>query len=197
MAASIEKCSSHIYRLLKNSGKPKAGPEAITHTEGISYSMTDILGLHTATWKKWWEAKAVEPATIEEEVWFQAPSSRKPTILELKAVSRSFKTVTSCPDKLHPRQIESLSNDTLEALSWIICFWEAGAGHPIEEQVVLTKLIPKQSGPGLRPINLFRTIVRLHHRLRGQAVKEWHRNHTTASQNNRAGRHVGDACYRA
>ncbi len=90
-----------------------------------------------------------------------------------------------------------LSDNMIESLSWFLSFWEAGAGHPEDEQIVLTKLIPTNNGPGLRPISLFRSIVRLHHRPRGAKVKEWHRDHATASHNNRVGRHVGDACYRA
>ncbi len=126
------------------------------------------------------------------------PKTEVPKLIDieqLRHVSASFKTETSCIDGMHPKHFSGLTDPALEGLAKLFRCFEVFGQWPKAEPAVLTHLIPKPDG-GLRPIALFRTTFRIYAKCRSYTVKQWAVKLLDAKCNNSAGRWVGDSTYR-
>jgi hypothetical protein len=114
----------------------------------------------------------------------------------LRNAARSFKKGTAQIDGWKPCHIGELTDGTLALLGRLLQVAEAVGQYPKAGQYVMTTLIPKPDG-GLRPINLFPAVFRLHSRCRSGILKAWARGPGRHVAINMAhGRHTNDGIYR-
>jgi hypothetical protein len=84
----------------------------------------------------------------------------------------------------------------LQVLGHLLQVAEAVGDYPPSARYILTTLIPKADG-GLRPINLFPAIFRLHSRCRSDKLRHWAQTRGRHVAINMAkGRHTNDGVYR-
>ncbi len=94
-----------------------------------------------------------------------------------------------------PASLQELSADCLEALSAQVALWQRTSRWPSSEQCQITTIIPKADG-GLRPIALFRTVVRVVGRVRAQLARDWALARRSPVFNIGGGRRIGDSTWR-
>jgi hypothetical protein len=94
-----------------------------------------------------------------------------------------------------PRHFARLSDPSIRRLSALFHIVELMAAWPSSMAQQLTVLIPKAAG-GLRPIALFRGIVRLFGKIAARSSRRWMRGIHDSAVNTRGGTHVGDDTWR-
>jgi hypothetical protein len=114
----------------------------------------------------------------------------------LFAAAASFKAGTAHTDGLRPGTLFGISTQAMHSLAGLLLIAELIGEYPECTRQVITTLIPKTDG-GLRPINLFPAVYRLHSRARSGILKAWAAGpgrHTGV--NMAAHRHTADGVYR-
>lgn len=114
-------------------------------------------------WHKLWKVEQDSPSFRKEVLRLGAAHS----IQDIRKVSASFPSATSCTDGLHVKAIQLLSDPMIESLAKLYRLAEAYGGYPEELAHMIIKMIPKTDGTS-RPIVLFRSVYRLHGRLLGK-----------------------------
>ena len=161
-------------------------------------SIARVLQEHQAFWGDMWQD---EGGTNEEgKDWLKlipdgVPCSRIP-VDQLRAVARAFPPTTSCPDVFPAQTLAVISEELLEALSAMGVLWEAAAAWPTRESLAMTVMNPKVTSCGVRPITLFRTVIRIMARAKAWRATKWLEQHSPSYLNTCRGRRVGDAMWR-
>jgi hypothetical protein len=118
------------------------------------------------------------------------------TAAQLRSAARTFKKGTAQIDGWKPGHIGELTDGLLQVLGHLLQFAEAVGQYPRSGRYILTTPIPKVDG-GLRPINLFPAVFRLHSRCRSRWLREWAAGRGRHVAINMAqGRHTNDGVYR-
>jgi hypothetical protein len=178
---------------------PAESPEHGSHgqqTVGIQSTLAEQLD----NWGTLWQASDGDSSEADFRSLLrqggQVPLGERLSVDTLRNVAAKFSPGTAALDGVTPRQLGMLSDAGLQALSLFFQLFEWCARWPTSESIVLTVLLPKPSG-GLRPIALFRAVVRLYARARVSRLIAWIGTHTTAVCNTMGGRDICDGTCRA
>jgi hypothetical protein len=194
---------SEAYRLGQARAYAKLCPftfyqrEVVPDEHGIlSSSSSAILASYRRTWADHW-GEGMPAHEEHAEAWRQwnVPTLGAYSPAVIRQVAASFKLRTAAIDGWHPRHFARLSDASLRGLAALFHIVELMGAWPSSVSQQLTVLIPNAAG-GLRPIALFRGMVRLFGKLAARASRRWMHGIHDSSVNTRGGVHVGDDTWR-
>jgi ribonuclease HI len=161
-----------------------------------SSSSSAILASYRRTWAAHW-GEGMPAHEEQAEAWrqWQVPTLGVYPPAVIRQVAASFKLRTAAIDGWHPRHFAHLSDASLRGLAALFHIVELMGAWPSSVSQQLTVLIPKAAG-GLRPIALFRGMVRLFGKIAARASRRWMQGIHDPSVNTRGGVHVGDDTWR-
>jgi hypothetical protein len=113
---------------------------------------------------------------------------------DIRHAARKFRAATANPEGLSPREVGCLSTGASEALAIMMNAWEVAGSYPPQLEELLVRMIAKKCG-GSRPILIFRTLFRIHMRIRQAEVRRWELEHGMVSFNNAPKRRITDSSY--
>jgi hypothetical protein len=156
-------------------------------------SIVQHLAQEEAVWHALWGVTDA-PSAIQDE---GIPVGPRFSPEQIRSCAATFSTSTSAADGLLARNLPQCSDLLLLALGGLLWVTQLLGLYPKAMELLAVKLIPKKDD-SFRPIVLFPTIVRLHFRLLGLAVKEWER-HTCSKLPfaNQSGREALDTAFRS
>jgi hypothetical protein len=156
------------------------------------------LKAQTKVWGDLWQASGSDTATAAKNHLITSIPAEPPPLIsvqELREVASFFPPNAACVDGVPIRAFAGLSDEALRSLSSQAQKWEASTKWPKSEEAVCTVLLPKPQG-GLRPIALFRSVIRMVAKLRTRTIRQRAQQANNQRNNLQAGRQVGDAMWR-
>ena len=121
-----------------------------------------------------------------EKLWCEAPEPARPELEDedyeleealtgedIRRTSASFKKRTSVVDGVHPKQISWMSEEAWEASARFMSLVEAAGDYPQKARSFQVPLLSKDPSPGVRPIGVFRGLLRVHGRARRSVWRKW------------------------
>ncbi len=143
---------------LHGSKRPTASPDAILVAE-------------RSKWAAFWAPR--EGGDIDMPTWTEVPLLERPNVDLYRRAAKSFKKLTGLSaERLHPRDVGEMDDETLECLIDIMMACEALGTMPSATRTVLVYLIDKKTG-GRRPIGLLPVLYRIWMKVRRAQIRGW------------------------